>query len=295
MQTRTPVEWGAVHVRGADARALLQGQLSQDVARARGDHAPLAAWCNPKGRAIAVVRVLADGEHDLQLVLPATEVDLVSRRLGMYVLRANARVEADTRAWRHAVVARDHAAALAARHGLQLPDAPGACRAAGELRLVGLHNDDVLLCAPADVVDADTPAADSDRRRLLAGLPSVHEATREAFVPLMLNLDVLDGISFSKGCYIGQEIIARTRNLGRIKRRMLLLEGAGAAALTAGDAVYTEEGESAGQVVEAHDDVLLAVVPLVHAQAPLYADSGATRALAMRTLPYAVPELASAA
>lgn len=295
MQQTNPVEWGAVHVRGADARSLLQGQLTQDVTRIKADSAPLAAWCTPKGRALAVVRAFADGERDVSLVLPASEVDALARRLAMYVLRADARIETDPQRWYHAVVARGYAEALAARLGIPVPATPGECSSHARTRLVALHADDVLVCAPAEALAEEPPPADRDLRRLLAGLPSVHEATREAFVPLMLNLDVLDGISFAKGCYTGQEIIARTRNLGRIKRRMLLLEGPGDGALSPGDPLYGADGTTAAQVVEACGKVLLAVVPLDRVGDALYADPDATTRLNPRTLPYAVPELASAA
>jgi folate-binding protein YgfZ len=140
------------------------------------------------------------------------------------------------------------------------------------------------------------PQGDTTAWRLAnirAGIPTVWAETRESFVPQMLNLDLLAAISFSKGCYVGQEIIARTQNLGRIKRRMYRFETPAAAEIQPGDPVYAD-GSSAGTVVDAVTtgkiSELLAVIrieSMVHTLS--LAESGAIP-LASVQLPYSVPE-----
>jgi folate-binding protein YgfZ len=128
-----------------------------------------------------------------------------------------------------------------------------------------------------------------------AGLPEVGKNTTGEFIPQMVNLDLLDGISFDKGCYIGQEIVARTRYRGRVRRRMLRFSGTGAP-MTPGDAVHASRG-IAGKIVTAaplgNASECLAVVHLDAWPGPFFADAGLTRPLTGEPLPYRVPECES--
>jgi hypothetical protein len=128
-------------------------------------------------------------------------------------------------------------------------------------------------------------------RDIRAGIPEITTATSGEFVPQMVNLDLLDGISFSKGCYTGQEIVARTKYRGRIKRRMLRFSCPGR--LYAGATVYGNRGP-VGQVVRAvpvdGGSELLAVVHLDDLGDTLHADEARTRPLSVLPLPYPVPE-----
>jgi folate-binding protein YgfZ len=124
----------------------------------------------------------------------------------------------------------------------------------------------------------------------MAGLPEVYAVTAGRFVPQMLNLDLLGGISFTKGCYVGQEVVARAHHLGRIKRRMRLFTAPGGAAQP-GDPVY-RDARAAGHVVrvaplDSQRDLLLAAV--ASGTGPLCLAEDGT-ALDERPLPYAIPE-----
>jgi folate-binding protein YgfZ len=269
-------EYRAVVVEGDDAARFLQGQLTQDVGRLRGDATVLAGWADPKGRLQWVGHAWSLPGDAVALLVPAALADDLVAGLGRYVLRAKARLRADALVV-GTVSAGDHAPAgssalrLAGDAGRQLWWAPPGTPA-----------------LPAQACDA----AALELADIRAGLPVVVPATRGEFVPQMVNLDLLDGISFSKGCYPGQEIVARTRYLGRVKRRMLRFATAGAAP-PPGMALAGPAGP-AGQVVRAaHAGTgaeLLAVVMLEALPGPLALADGTP--LAPLPLPYAVPELA---
>jgi folate-binding protein YgfZ len=200
-----------LRVTGRDAVAFLQGQVTNDVRLLADGRTQLAACNTPQGRAIALLRLreVADTVH---LLLPAELAEPVAAHLRRYVLRAKVGLEVatDTRVAWIDTGCEDGMP----REGVAFDYAPGRCvvaaSAADWRSATGLE----IGTLPA----ADRPWTAAD---IADGRPQVLAAASAAFVPQMLNLDLLDGISFSKGCYTGQEIVARTQHLGRIKRRTL--------------------------------------------------------------------------
>jgi folate-binding protein YgfZ len=213
---------GVLRFTGPDAADFLQGQLSNDTRRLGQGHAVLAAYSSPQGRVLAVIYLLPHSQGVVG-ILPRELVGPTLERLRKFVLRAKVKIE-DASATLG--VAGLDAPALAAR--TLTPPAPGRYAEHDGIGMAQVGRDARfwLLASPerlaALALEADAGLhwrlADID-----AGLPQVYAATTEAFVAQMLNLDRLDGISFTKGCYTGQEIIARTQHLGRIKRRMFHL------------------------------------------------------------------------
>jgi folate-binding protein YgfZ len=204
---------GVLRFAGPDAAAFLQGQVTHDT-RLLDDGRTLWTACNtPQGRVVGLPRLRQHCDEVLAL-LPAELVTPLAERLKRFVLRAKVRLEpapdlfAVAQASQPAGRILDESTDGAA---VTFDYAPG--------RRVTLMSRK----ACADLVDSGADAAavenawwDAD---IADGLPQVLAATAEAFVPQMLNLDLLDAISFTKGCYTGQEIVARTQHLGRIKRR----------------------------------------------------------------------------
>lgn len=198
---------------GPDAATFLQGQVTQDTRLLADGRTLLAAINNPQGRVVALLRLSAN-PRGVDALLPADLAEAVVARLRKFVLRArvDVRVAADLHAVGFAAGAPPPAGSTVGAH---------ACFHYGSGRKV--------IAVPEDALDAllarspGPAAADLEPRwwslDVAAGLPQVFAKSSEAFVPQMLNLDLLDAISFSKGCYTGQEIVARTQNLGRIKRR----------------------------------------------------------------------------
>mgnify|MGYP002784536783 CR=1 FL=1 len=264
-----------VRVAGSDAQRFLQGQLTQDVTAATTARTVLAGWADPKGRLQWVGHLWSLPGDGLAMLVPRELADGYAAGLRRFVLRAKATVDVD-------------ALAVAAAPAALAP--PAHCEA------VALAGDAsrALWVAPAGqpalLPEGDASAAWS-LADVRAGLPAVVAATRGEFVPQMVNLDLLGGISFGKGCYPGQEIVARTRYLGRVKRRMLRYAAPGAPP-PAGSAVRGPRGP-AGQVVQSATSgagaELLAVVVLDELAGPLTLADGAV--LAPLPLPYAVPEL----
>ena len=199
-------------VAGDDATAFLQAQLTQDLDRVRaGGGGPcLAAWCNPKGRAIVLFRLRRLGKT-WRLALPDTMSAAVKQRLESFRFRA--RFSIDTEA-----------------------------ATADDLDIVG------------------GPSEAEWRSRLVAdGIPMLEAEQAERFTPHMLNLDLIGAVSFDKGCYPGQEVVARTHYRGTTKRRMKRFFST--ASIRPGDKLKAN-GRDAGEVVNVAGGEFLAVVPL---------------------------------
>ena len=209
---------GILRFSGADALPFLQGQVSNDTQRLNESTPVLAAYSSPQGRVLALIYLLPHSSGVLAL-LPRDILLPTMERMRKYILRAKVRIDeaADL------VVAGRFAAAWTAASGYAEENGIGAARVghdAGRHWIVGPPD---KIAAAADAAAAKRIEAEWRLADIRAGLPQVYAATSEAFVAQMLNLDLLDGISFSKGCYTGQEIIARTQHLGRIKRRLFRL------------------------------------------------------------------------
>ena len=274
---------GVLRIGGPDALQFLQGQLSNDVTAVQRGSSVLAACSSAQGRVLAVMRLFAHTSGVLAL-LPRDLVGPTLAHLRKYVLRAKVQLE-------------DASDALGV----------GGCNGSDVLRRAGIAVPPVGQCIQHEEISVATVAGDSQRfwvvgppasltqrldwpptsnldferdwrrRDVEAGLPQVYPATREVFVAQMLNLDLLDGISFTKGCYTGQEIIARTQHLGRIKRRLFKLElPRGPFAI--GDPITLTGGRSGRltEVVELPDRLLaLAVLNLeISADTESQADRG---------------------
>jgi folate-binding protein YgfZ len=203
---------GLLRVEGPDAVSFLQGQLTHDLRLLADGRTLLAACCSPQGRVIALPRLRQQG-GSVYALLPRELAEPLAARLRRFVLRARLRLSVA-----------DELAAVAVGAGDGGP-------AAGDGLWFDYSRDRRVLVLPrergADVagpVPTGSGAAGTEQSWLLQdiadGLPQVYAASAEAFVPQMLNLDLLDAISFTKGCYTGQEIVARTQHLGRIKRRL---------------------------------------------------------------------------
>jgi folate-binding protein YgfZ len=262
---------GVLRVAGPDAAAFLQGQISADTRRLAAGTPLLAAYCTPQGRVIAVLRLLPHTAGILA-ILPRELVEPVAGRLRRYVLRSKVRIEDasdELAAAGHFGSAALHAATLRipdAQHPYVETDGIGVAGAGDDARywVVGPATRLAELELGGAPADADRIERDWRLADVAAGLPQVYASTSEAFVAQMLNLDLLDGISFKKGCFTGQEIIARTQHLGRIKRRMLRLRLKDAA-WSIGGAVRLADGRTGRltELVRSGDQfAALAVLPI---------------------------------
>jgi folate-binding protein YgfZ len=222
---------GILRFSGPDALSFLQGQISNDTNRLAERSSLFAAYSSPQGRVLALIYLLPHSSG-IAAIVPRELLASTLERLKKFVLRAKVKIED---AGEDLVVGGFHGEAALRNFGLPIPDAPGryveqngiGIAAVGMKAAVGTEHRYWVIGAAADPALAPTAATQPERDWRLAdiraGLPQVYSPTSEAFVAQMLNLDLLDGISFTKGCYTGQEIIARTQHLGRIKRRLFRL------------------------------------------------------------------------
>ena len=223
-----------IEASGADAPEFLHGQFTNDVLGLEDGKATLSAWCNPKGRVIATFLLCRSGDR-YWLALPQALKTAFLRRLKLYVLRASV----------HIAVA-DEGLTLAGMIG-----AP-AGRAAGVFPVVssgaGLNNDlAIVIAAPETLREWRTGSEGNeqawDAANIRRGIPWLGEQTSERFLPQELNLEALGALSYDKGCYPGQEIIARLRYRGEIKRLLRRATAEGDLALRPG-AGLTLPGET---------------------------------------------------
>jgi len=214
---------GLIRARGADAVKFLQGQLTNDVAGMGLSQARLAGFCTAKGRLQASFIVWKLADDELLLVCAASVLPATLKRLSMFVLRAQCKLT-DASAELTLLGATGTSATEL------VGDAPAwGVRAATGGTAVRLPDVDGVPRALLAVVPANAPAAglSADVWRLLdvrSGIPTIEVATVEQFVPQMLNYELIGGVDFQKGCYPGQEIVARSQYRGTIKRRMFLFE-----------------------------------------------------------------------
>jgi folate-binding protein YgfZ len=244
--------WGLMRARGADAVKFLQGQLTNDIATLGADRARLAGFCSAKGRLQASFVVWQFAPDDLLLACHASVLPATLKRLSMFVLRAQCKLSDAGSEWRLlgavGATARHWTADLpvwgqrAAAGGstVRLPDVDGLPRA--------------LLAQPLAESLPSAPDFALDAWRLLevrSAIPVIEAATVDQFVPQMLNYEVVGGVDFQKGCYPGQEVVARSQYRGTIKRRMFLfaVDEAG----HAGQEVFhsADPAQPAGMVVNA--------------------------------------------
>jgi len=222
---------GLIRVSGADAQTFLQGQLTNDVRELSDEHTQLSSHCSPKGRMLANFRIWRQG--DAYYLQPALErVGDLIRRLRMFVLRAQVSIEDASDDLVRIGIAGDCAAASLEGADLAVPADEGNLQASGEVVVIRspgpmprfeIVGPTAALTAIWDRLAGTAGPSSHDHWALLdirSGIPSVYTATADAFVPQMANMQLVDGVSFHKGCYTGQEVIARMQYLGTLKRRM---------------------------------------------------------------------------
>ncbi|HCU83911.1 MAG TPA: folate-binding protein [Methylophilus sp.] len=248
---------GLIAISGADSQTFLQGQVTNDI-KLLAQGAQFNGYCTPKGRLLALFFSFTIDDV-IYLQCPRDLIPDLVKRLRMYVLRSKVLVEdASERRVSLGLASDTLAATIEALpvtpyqqaqtlHGtlIRLADAGAQQRAllvvAGEQAPTSWQSLSATF----------TPSSTSqwEALEIQAGIPQVYAATKEQFVPQMVNLDALNGINFKKGCYTGQEIVARTHYLGKVKRRTLLAQLTGGQAPHAGDVLHDAQQQEAGQLV----------------------------------------------
>lgn len=250
-------DWSSITIDGPDAVEFLQNQITNSVkacaksapgAVAEGNQVKFAGYCNPKGRLMANFwfsrMMLMQGTEPLeriQLFVSRDLAELLAKRLSMFVLRQKAKVQAQTSIEIFAFCSSDGDISPLLNHLKDHPDASA-------IRLPDVRDGQTtyqryLLSGPQPQTETETTDLEHWRYlEVISAYPRVVQATYEAFVPQMINMESIQGIDFQKGCYPGQEIVARSQYRGTIKRRLFLAK-----------ASVTELPQPGTEIFAAHD------------------------------------------
>lgn len=290
---------GVIRARGTDAASFLHGQLTNDMLHLDGGRAVLAGFCSAKGRLQASFVAWQGGPDEILLACSADLLAPTLKRLAMFVLRAQCKLsDASAELPLHGLAGDAAAAMLGDAVVWERRDAP----AGTVLRLpdvLGVKR--ALLVGPAP---QGLPAIALDAWRWLevsSGVPTVEAATADQFVPQMVNFELIGGVDFKKGCYPGQEVVARSQYRGTIKRRLFLFDVTATA--QAGQELFhsADPGQPAGLVANAAPSPgggsrVLAEVKLAALEGgSLHLAAADGPRLVRRDLPYAVPLESAAA
>ncbi|MGB4116280.1 MAG: folate-binding protein [Polaromonas sp.] len=228
---------GVIRAVGADAATFLQGQLTQDVVSMGFDNARLAAFCNAKGRMQASFVVFKrqndDAGHEFLMVCSADILAQTLKRLSMFVMRAKVKLSDASADFRLFGVAGDaiHTGAACARIHWSKHDFEGQNKV---FLYPGAGFERVLCCVPAGVpppTGVKLPLETWNWLEVQSGIAMISQPIFEAFVPQMLNYESVGGVNFKKGCYPGQEVVARSQFRGTLKRRAYIAHAAGEMAI----------------------------------------------------------------
>jgi tRNA-modifying protein YgfZ len=263
----------ALRVSGEGATAFLDAQFTRTVGDLASGELRLAAWCNPQGRVRALFRVLRGGDGSIVLVLPAELAGDTRNALARFILRAPVVIETLATP---VIDASDLGPAELAQvlHGVH-PRSPD--------RRLGVLLDTTLAARfqPTEPATAEDACAGWRRADILDRLPQVFAASSGLWLPQQLDLEALGGLSYTKGCYPGQEVVARLHYRGTLKQRLCLLEAALDAAATLpapAAALIDDSGTRVAEVVDAASTasgtaLALAVVDIAAEGAPLHGQS----------------------
>lgn len=269
---------------GEEAQSFLQNQFCNDVRNVSPAHSQLNAYCTPKGRILAFFR-LFQRDDSYYLRLPQEILEPTLKRLRMFVMMSKITLDDASDTLAHIGFAGPQAAELLGKYVDSVPETTDASSQSNGLTIIciqpGTRFEIVGTVANISTLwtqlsEQATPVGHGSWELLdiHAALPEVVSETQEAFVPQMLNLQGINALSFKKGCYPGQEIVARMHYLGKLKRRMFLGHTAEDLEITAGDSLFAEGSASAqgvGKVVRAQANPeggvdLLAVIEISSAE-----------------------------
>ena len=251
---------GLISARGEDAKSFLHNQFTSDINHLADNQAQHAAWCSAKGRMLASFLVWRE-DDTYTMTLAADLQDAVMKRLQMFVLRAKVKLTNPSAETVLLGISGAQAAEVLQDAGLPCPEEPLSRASAGGATVVGLDSDRFLVACPQ--ADCATLWQKLTVKARPAGLPAwrwldvqrafplVTLATKEEFVPQMADFEKIGGVSFHKGCYPGQEIVARTQYLGKVKRHLYRLSAE--QSMQSGEDLFSPENpdQACGKIMSA--------------------------------------------
>ena len=289
---------GVLSVQGPDAAKFLQGQLTCNLDYLDDSHSSLGARCTPKGRMLSSFRIVPHAQGYL-LAMASDLIEAQLADLKKYAVFFKVQLQDASADWvRYGIRG---VAEMPLTPALVAPVEPGTLQTANGMLALRLDENRIELWVPqaqAEAVHEQLRAALAERpleawllQQIRAGVGQVFGATRELFIPQMINLQALGGVSFRKGCYAGQEIVARMQYLGKLKRRMYRLALDGATPAIGAELFSPVHASSVGEVVLAAStengcELLAVVQEDALADGRLSLDKSADSSLRLLELPY---------
>lgn len=301
---------GLISVDGEEAADFLQGQLTNDIRDVSLQHSQLSAYCTHKGRMLANFRLFKRGDS-FYIRLPQTLLESTLKRISMFVLMSKVSLKDSSNSLVGIGVSGPKADSQLGELISELPAAVDditqvngytIIKVPGTIPRYEIYGDlesMKTLWGQLDVNAALVGAPCWENLDILAGIPTIYPETSEAFVPQMTNMQVINGVNFQKGCYTGQEVVARMQYLGKLKRRMFRINVNTDEPVKPGDSLYNKEstsGQGPGQIVSAQPDSesgysALAVINISDAEGgclQLHDENGP--AIKVLELPYSIEE-----
>jgi folate-binding protein YgfZ len=252
-----------IKVEGDDRIPFLQGQLTQDMNLISQDKAIYAGFCNPKGRLLAFMMCYV--VHDaIYIQLDNSIKESVLNKLKMYVLRSKVTLSLPEETFK--IIGFVGSKALIDSN-ISIPKNHLDIVRCSDVMIMRIGLDVERYQVMGDAYKVNEFAKlnfskyltmsldDWNTLNIIDGIPDVYPTTQEAFIPQSLNMDLIDSINFKKGCYTGQEIIARTHYLGKVKRRMYRAFIKSQRDFNPGDQVLNKNGENIGHLVRSAKDI----------------------------------------
>ncbi len=256
--------YGLLKISGADATLFLQGQFSNDVGVLDGKNSQLSSYNSPKGRMLASFR-LFKLRNDYFMRLPLDTLEKTQKRLSMYIMRSKVTLSNESAAYIGMGLSGPKIHALLTAAEFSPPKESNGMSVINEIIILSVADNSTryevygsverLNFLIEKIKDKLSFHNNNSWRYLdiLAGIPNIYASTMEEFVPQMINYALIDGVSFNKGCYPGQEIVARMHYLGNLKKRMYLCHIETDQAINANDEIFEHDSgknQSVGQVVD---------------------------------------------
>ncbi|PID47797.1 MAG: folate-binding protein YgfZ [Proteobacteria bacterium] len=297
---------GLLEVSGEDAMTFLQNQLTNDITKVDATTHQLTAWCNPKGRVIANFRAFMRDDK-IFLILARDLVEAVISGLSRYIMMSKVTITDATDNLVHFGYAGEHAERDLSLILDKVPTSACETMQLGNLSILRLPGDTPRFEVFGDVAEAmdlwskcnvrAAPVSSQawDFMNIRAGRPVITLASSEAWIPQMLNMTFIDGVDFKKGCYPGQEVVARLKYLGKTKRRMYLAEIQTDQVPETNASIVNSAGAEVGKVLNAvinPDDLVecLLILKIADADKAMFLGSADGAAVTIQELPYSVDD-----
>jgi len=246
-----------IKVEGDDRVQFLQGQLTQDINLISQNKALYAGFCNPKGRVLAFMLCYLNHES-IHIQIDSSVQEFILQKLRMYILRSKVSLNLVNETF--TCIGFVGSKALLAKKIQPPKNYLDIIQSDGIMIMrLGIDDDRYQLMGETSKINdfmklnfseySSMSLDDWNNLNILDGIPEIYPTTQEVFIPQSLNMDLIEGINFKKGCYTGQEIVARTHYLGRVKRRMYRAFIKSQVDLNPGDQILNKNGEEIGQLV----------------------------------------------